>query len=244
MTITPSTLVADIVSSSPATIKVFQRHRIDFCCGGKVPLADVCEKRGLDAQALVGELNEALLRSDERTDWTQARLTDLVAHIQRRFHGPLTAELPRLRAMLDKVVSKHGEHLPDTLVPLQATFVALQQELTEHMAKEDAVLFPAILDIENAEGPNPAWEWIAAPIGVMEREHLSAGAALARIAELTNDYKAPDWACPTFRGLYYGLAELERDMHEHVHLENHILFPRAAALASGPRRVQNHPAGA
>jgi regulator of cell morphogenesis and NO signaling len=244
MTITLSTLVADIVAASPSTIKVFQRHRIDFCCGGKVPLGDVCDKRGLDAQALVGELNEALLRSDERTDWTQARLADLIAHIQRRFHGPLMAELPRLRGMMDKVVSKHGEHLPETLVPLQATFVALQEELSEHMAKEDAVLFPAILDIEHGEGANPAWKWIAGPIAAMETEHLSAGSALARIAELTNDYKAPDWACPTFRGLYYGLSELERDMHEHVHLENHILFPRAAALASCSRHVENDPAGA
>jgi regulator of cell morphogenesis and NO signaling len=156
MTITSSTLVADIVSANPATIKVFQRHRIDFCCGGKVPLGDVCDRRGLDTQALVAELDAALLRAEEATDWTQARLSDLVAHIQRRFHRPLTAELPRLRAMVDKVVSRHGDHLPETLLPLQATFAALQEELTEHMAKEDAVLFPAIIALETGDGIDAA----------------------------------------------------------------------------------------
>jgi regulator of cell morphogenesis and NO signaling len=233
MTITSSTLVADIVSANPATIKVFQRHRIDFCCGGKVPLGDVCDRRGLDTQALVAELDAALLRAEEATDWTQARLSDLVAHIQRRFHRPLTAELPRLRAMVDKVVSRHGDHLPETLLPLQATFAALQEELTEHMAKEDAVLFPAIIALETGGGIDAAWGWITQPIAVMEAEHRTAGEALARIRELTNNYAPPDWACPTFRGLYYGLAELERDMHEHVHLENYVLFPKAASLA-GP----------
>lgn len=237
MTITSATLVADIVSANPATIKVFQLHRIDFCCGGKVALGDVCDRRGLDTKALLGELDAALIKAEEATDWTQARLSDLIAHIQRRFHRPLTEELSRLRAMVDKVISRHGDHLPETLVPLQATFAALQEELTEHMAKEDAVLFPAITALEAGGGVDPVWGWITQPIAVMEAEHREAGEALARIRELTNDYTAPDWACPTFRGLYFGLAELEREMHEHVHLENYVLFPRAAsrAGATGPR---------
>jgi len=232
MTITPSTLVADIVNASPATIKVFQRHRIDFCCGGKVPLGEVCNRRGLDTQALVNELDEALLRTEETTDWTQVRLSHLIAHIQRRFHRPLTAELPRLRAMLDKVVSKHADRMPETLVPLRETFASLQEELCEHMANEDAMLFPAIVAFEDGGGMDLAGDWITQPIAALEAEHHSAGAALARIAGLTNDYVPPTWACPTFRGLYYGLEELERAMHEHVHLENHILFPRAVALAT------------
>jgi regulator of cell morphogenesis and NO signaling len=238
MTITPATLVADIVNASPATIKVLQRHRIDFCCGGKVPLGDVCDRRGLDTQSLVNELDEALLRTGETTDWTQVPLSQLIAHIQRRFHRPLTAELPRLRGMLDKVVSKHADRMPETLLPLRETFAGLQEELCEHMAKEDAVLFPAIVALEDGGGIDPAWEWITQPIAVMEAEHRSAGAALARIAELTDNHVPPNWACPTFRGLYYGLEELERDMHQHVHLENNILFPRAAALATADVREQ------
>jgi regulator of cell morphogenesis and NO signaling len=233
MNITPDTLVADIATTSPATIKVFQRHRIDFCCGGKIPLGEVCEQRRLDVRDLIEELDAALLVVDATTDWTNAPLPDLIAHIQRRFHRPLTAELPRLRAMLDKVVSRHGARLPDTLVPLHSTFDDLQTELVAHMAKEDVVLFPAIVSLASGAAPEHGadWTWIDQPIEAMEDEHAAAGAALARIAELTGGYTPPDDACPTFRGLYHGLSELEREMHLHVHLENHILFPRAAALA-------------
>jgi len=237
--ITTSTLVADIAAANPATIKVFQRHRIDFCCGGKLPLEDVCRRHRLETDALIAELDAALITAESTTDWTRAPLADLVAHIQRRFHRPLQTELPRLRSMLEKVVSRHGETMPDTLLPLQTTFAALQSELAAHMAREDAVLFPTIVALErDGRRASEDWTWIVRPIEIMEREHASAGAALDRIAVLTNGYEPPDGVCPTFRGLYYGLAELEREMHEHVHLENNVLFPRAALLA---RSVSGHP---
>jgi regulator of cell morphogenesis and NO signaling len=233
MTITPSTLVADIATASPGTIRVFQQHRIDFCCGGKIPLSEVCDRKRLDVQVLIHELDTALLSGESAIDWTREPLADLVAHIQRRFHRPLKAELPRLRSMLDKVVSRHGARLPQTLLPLQATFADLQAELIAHMTKEDVVLFPAIVALEagDADERGAGWKWIEQPIDVMEAEHANAGAALARMSDVTKGYVPPDDACPTFRGLYHGLADLERDMHLHVHLENHVLFPRAAALA-------------
>ncbi len=232
MTITTSTLVADIATSSPATIRVFQRHRIDFCCGGRVPLGEACAAHAIAAPMLIDELEAALDSPESTVDWTQAPLASLVAHIQARYHRPLDAEIPRLRAMVDKVVSRHGERLPK-LALLQATFAGLQDELLAHMQKEDAVLFPAILALEAGAPPDrgAGWTWIDQPIVAMEAEHASAGAALARIAELTDGFVPPEDACPTFRGLYHGLAEFDRDMHVHVHLENHILFPRAAALA-------------
>jgi regulator of cell morphogenesis and NO signaling len=236
MNITPSTHVADIATAAPGTIKVFQKHRIDFCCGGKLPLADVCQRHQLDVQQIIAELDGSLVTAEAGTDWAKAPLTDLVAHIQRRYHRPLTEELPRLRAMLDKVVSRHGTRLPETLLPLQEVFAELQSELLAHMTKEDLVLFPAIVALEGDQAPRASadWRWIDQPIAAMGAEHACAGAALERIAELTDGHVPPEDACPTFRGLYHGLAELERDMHQHVHLENHILFPRAATLA---RRV-------
>lgn len=233
MVITPDSTVADIATTAPATIPVFQQHQIDFCCGGKLPLAKVCADRGLDATALVEELVAAAEPARAEPTWADATLTALVAHIQRRYHEPLRTELPRLEAMLDKVVSRHGDQLADTLLPLQRTYRELQEELLTHMMKEDRVLFPFI---ESLEAGRPtaipdAADWIAAPIAVMESDHEAAGAALATMRELTNGYAPPEWACPTFRGLYFGLAQLESDMHLHVHLENHILFPRAAQLA-------------
>ena len=156
----------------------------------------------------------------------------LIQHIQARYHEPLRLELPRLDAMLDKVVSRHGDHLPELLLPLQQTFKHLHAELLAHMAKEDRVLFPFIVALEAGETlpVADAAQWIQSPIAAMEADHEEAGAALAFIRQTTDGFAPPDWACPTFRGLYYGLAQLETDMHLHVHLENNVLFPRAARL--------------
>ena len=234
MTLTPDLTIAEIATTAPATIPVFQHHQIDFCCGGKVPLASACQARGLDVDSVLAELRAAVAPAPDQTNWADATLTAIVAHIQSRYHEPLRAELPRLAAMLSKVVSRHGNNLPETLLPLQQTFATLQVELLAHMVKEDRMLFPVIVALENGD-PLPSGDvasWIGQPIDVMEAEHESAGAALARIRDLTHGFAPPEWACPTFRGLYHGLAQLETDMHLHVFLENHVLFPRAARLAA------------
>ena len=232
MTIAPEMTVAAIATVAPATIRVFQQHHIDFCCGGKVPLAQACVASGVDVDALLAELRAAEAPRPE-ISWNEASLTALVQHIQARYHEPLRVELPRLSAMLDKVMDRHGDRLPGQLSLLQSTFRRLRDDLLAHVGKEDAVLFPFIVALESNEPlpvPDPA-AWIDSPISVMESEHDDAGAALARIRDITEGYAPPEWACPTFRGLFYGLAQLETDMHLHVHLENNVLFPRAARLA-------------
>ena len=231
MTITPSVHVADIVTEAPGTIAVFQRHQIEFCCGGHVALEVVCESEGLDVEALIAELMAAAQPFADTGDWHAATLTDLVAHIQAAYHEPLYQELPRLRTMLAKVVQRHGDRMPETLLPLQATFAELEQHLTRHMNKEDAILFPAIVRFESipaftVDEPHP----LGGPITVMEHDHDHAADALAAIRTLTGGYEPPAGACPTFRGLYHGLSELEHRMHMHVHLENDILFPKALRL--------------
>jgi regulator of cell morphogenesis and NO signaling len=234
MPITAESLVSDVAVALPATIAIFQARQIDFCCGGRIPIAEACASRGLDADRVVEELRAAGRTPSVETDWEREPLAAIIEHIQARYHVPLRPELGRLEAMLAKAVNRHGHSLPETLLPLQATFATLQAELLAHMAREDAVLFPAIVASEAALAngdPNRPWQVIAAAVAVMEDEHASAGAALATMRTLTRDYTPPEWACPTFRGLYYGLAALESTMHLHVHLENHVLFPRAARLA-------------
>ena len=236
MTIAPETTVAEIATSAPATIRIFQDHQIDYCCGGRIPLAQACTARGLDIGALLQELQAAVAPSSREPVWANESLTALVRHIQARYHEPLRLELPRLDGMLDKVVSRHGDHLPETLLPLQRAFKGLQAELLAHMAKEDRVLFPFIVALEAGEAVPvaDALEWIRSPIAAMEADHEEAGRALAFIRDVTGSFAPPEWACPTFRGLYYGLSQLEADMHLHVHLENNILFPRAARLTERP----------
>ncbi len=160
-------------------------------------------------------------------------LADLIAHIQLRYHDYLRSELPRLDAMLVRVLARHGDRLPETLVPLQRAFASLSANLLDHMRIEDGVLFPFIVALErgDADAHAQAPLWLQAPLSAMEAEHRLAGAALATMRDITRGYAPPAWACPTFRGLYFGLAQLEADIHLHVHLENDVLFPRAAQLA-------------
>jgi len=233
-TITSSSTVADIATADPATIRIFQRLHIDFCCGGKIPLAEVCRDRGLDPATVMAELRAAGQSGDDRIDWRVRPLIDLVTWIQSRFHEPLREELPRLSKMLAKVIARHGDRLPDTFGALRTTFDKLQTDLLEHIAKEDAVLFPAIVALESGAAMHQgqaSWEWLQQPIAVMEQEHENARTDIDRMRRVTRNYTPPEWACPTFIGLYHGLQQLEQDMHEHVHLENNVLFPRAAALA-------------
>jgi regulator of cell morphogenesis and NO signaling len=235
MTITADTRISDIATTLPATIKVFQQHQIDFCCGGRIPLSEACARQGLDQDELLAELQLAQSGQQTAADWSTESLSSLIGHIQQRYHEPLRSELARLRAMLDKVVQRHGDRMPETLLPLRDTFDRFHHDLLSHMAKEDAVLFPAIRELEAGVNRNPAaGAWIEQPMAVMVDEHESAGEALATMRALTNGYAPPEDACPTFRGLYFGLSELEREMHVHVHLENNILFPRATQLSNSP----------
>ena len=238
MSIAPSTHVADIVTEAPGTIAVFQRHEIEFCCGGHVPLDVVCENEGLDIDELIAELAAAAQPFADAGDWDATTLTELVAHIQATYHEPLYQELPRIRGMLAKVVQRHGDRMPETLLPLRATFAELERDLTLHMTKEDAILFPAIVRFESipglaVTGPHP----LVGPITAMEHDHDQAGDALAAIRSLTGGYKPPEGACPTFGGLYHGLGELEHRMHLHVHLENDILFPKALRLGRSDETI-------
>jgi regulator of cell morphogenesis and NO signaling len=235
MNITPDTRIADIATAKPATIKVFQRYNIDFCCGGKRPLAEACQERHMT----FGELRFALEAAEAagRPDLpsAEAPLQELVRFIVDHYHADLREELPRLGQMAAKVLNVHGGRHPEVIPALEATFRALREELEMHMMKEERVLFPYVVRLEEmaAAGrtlPTSPFGSIDAPIGAMEHEHDDAGRALARMRELTRGYRPPEGACNTFRGLYHGLEQLETALHEHIHLENNVLFPRAARL--------------
>jgi regulator of cell morphogenesis and NO signaling len=228
MTITETTTVAAIAATVPSSVKVFQRHGIDFCCGGKKPIGEVCREQGVSLEAVTREIDATERRPSGDTDWAQQPLTALIEHVVAAYHGPLREELPRLEGMAAKVLAAHGDHAP-YLRRLNAVVGELADDLRAHMQKEEQVLFPTIRELEDGDATLPVP--LTAAITVMEEEHDSAGALLAELRALTNGYVAPPWACRTFQALYQGLAELESEMHVHVHLENNILFPRVSALS-------------
>ena len=225
--------IADLVREAPLRANVFERYQIDYCCNGKRPLEDVCAERGLDAAALLAELDTAPDQQDG-LDAESMSLSELSDHIVARHHEYLRSTLPSIAMKAEKVVAAHGASYA-FLADIQRVFHALASELTQHMAKEETILFPMISQLEQAQrsgvpAPPTHCHTVLTPIQVMEHEHDDAGAALRKIRELTSDFTLPAGACNTFRALYAQLEELERDLHTHIHLENNVLFPRASAL--------------
>jgi len=219
--------VGELAVENAAAARVFEKHGIDYCCGGKKSLATACQERGIALEAMLGELAVSKPEPEAR-DWKAAPLHDLIAHIVMRHHAYLKSELPRIADLFAKVLRAHGEREP-RLAEAGEVFGVLKEELDAHLMKEEMILFPAIMKLEAGGNAGVSCS-IEHPIARMEDEHESAGLALAQMRHLTLDYYIPDEACNTYRALFAALIELEGDLHEHIHLENNILFPRAAAL--------------
>lgn len=218
MTIAVDSHVGKIATEHPLATRVFHRHGIDFCCGGGKPLSEACANKGIDAHAVVEEIEKELNTATVPSErWDNAPLMDLIQHILTDFHEPLREELGRIDVMTKKVVAAHGTK-DASLAELRQECDHLGAELLQHMAKEEQILFPMI---QSGDGM-----MAHGPISVMQHEHEDAGAALARIRALTNDYQVPAEACNTWRSLWAALEALEKSLHEHIHLENNILFPR------------------
>ncbi|MCB8931803.1 MAG: iron-sulfur cluster repair di-iron protein [Fimbriimonadaceae bacterium] len=215
--------VGQLVAEQPGRSRVFERWGIDYCCGGKKTLGAVCETKQLDPNDLVRDLETADADpAGSGTDWRIEPLSTLCDHIEEKHHGFLRQALPRLSMLAAKVAERHGERDP-RLVKVRDIFEEFRAELESHMLKEERILFPAIRSLEAGQPSHG----VAGPIEVMHAEHDHAGADLAAMRGLTDEFRPAADACNTHRALLHALAELEADMHQHVHKENNILFPRA-----------------
>jgi len=232
-TLNPQQTVAEVVVRYPQLRTRLEQLGIDYCCGGKKPLAEAVSHAGLDLDTVLTVLSNALAHSHPAApamDWSHASLTDLAQHILDTHHVFTKAQLPRIDMLLARVQKAHGASHGPLLDALRDAFDPLRAELEAHLMKEEQILFPAIIGIDgflagrNAK-PVVHCGSVANPIRQMEHEHDGAGEVLAGIRRLTNNYQLPEDACETFKALYDALAALEADLHEHIHLENNILFP-------------------
>ncbi len=231
-TITPETTVGEIVRAMPIRSRIFEKLGIDYCCGGKKPLDEVCRGKGLDPAtviAMLAALDGAPESASANPDTMS--LSELCDHIERAHHDYLREELPRLDFMTRKVAAVHGDH-EIRLREVRAIFESFSEKMTSHTKEEEEIVFPKIRQLEKDRQDKPI---LAADLkdilAKLESEHDGAGAALVRFRELTDNYTPPEWACNTFRALYDGLERLEKETHQHVHKENNVLFPKALAAA-------------
>ncbi len=228
--------IGEMVANDYRKAEVFKRFGIDFCCGGKDQLDRVCNKRGISLKAVKQALNELDKPQETRfsQDYQNWDIDILSDYITNTHHKYVNDALPQLEEYSAKVARVHGASNPE-VVEIARLFQAVANELRMHMEKEETILFPYIRQMAMSKHlgellPLSPFGTIKNPINMMEAEHESAGGNLQVISVLSNGYNPPDWACNTYKVLYAKLQEFENDLHQHVHLENNILFPKAIKL--------------
>jgi len=209
-------ILGNLAVTRPAAVRVFHRNGIDFCCGGKQTLAEATAAKGLDIQTILDEIEQEE-KAGDNTRWDEAPIPDLVHHILDVYHAGHRRDLPPLLQMARKIEEVHGDKasFPQGL---REHLEHIQEALESHLQKEEQILFPAILAGHGA--------MTMGPISVMEAEHVEHGVNLAKTRSLAHDFVPPAEACTTWKALYNGLEELEREIMTHIHLENNLLFPK------------------
>ena len=234
---TPDMTIGDASKRIPAVKAAFERLGIDYCCGGSCKLQADLKVKGITVEQVIDAIQQGESDRSGHTDrdWSTASLTELADHIVDTHHVFMKRELPRINGLLAKVKAAHAREHGQMLGELAATFQNLRDELDPHLLKEEQILFPMMMAIDsfmagNGKRPVSHCGTVQNPIRQMEHEHENAGQALAHMRVLTDNYQLPDDACPTFTTLYEALDAMEKDLHEHIHLENNILFPAAVEL--------------
>ncbi len=231
--------VRDLALEIPGATRVFEKIGIDYCCGGQRSLADACVKAEVTIEAVMTSLelaNESHSPGEE-PNFLVASLADLIDHIVAKHHVFTRNEMERLRGLLNKVCGVHGQNHPE-LETLRTLFETLSLELGPHMMKEERVLFPYVMGMETAIQEKrsimpPPFGTVANPVRMMMLEHDAAGELLKDMRRTTSNYTTPEDACISYQTLYQALDAFEKDLHQHIHLENNILFPRAVEMEAG-----------
>lgn len=214
--------VREIAGQHADSYKIFHKYGIDFCCGGKRLLSDVCEEKGIEISVIANDFTALEETPSGQKDWNTETLENLINHIVDTHHQYLRDDLPRLFHLTQKVASRHGER--DThLYKVLEVYVSMANELLAHIEKEEKVLFPMIIEMEKTGDISPQ---IMMPILAMEAEHEDVGKALEELGALTESYVIKPNMCASYQALYVGLKQLEEDLKLHIHKENNILFPR------------------
>ena len=226
--------LAQIVHVNYRAAAVFEKYHLDFCCKGKRTLLQACEETGLNAMEVISQLElESQYTSSKATiDYTGLSLSQLADYIISHHHQYTKKELPSIAVCLQKIIAKHGGRHPEMLKVYQV-FMSLKEEMELHMQKEEAILFPRIKEMESQLAIGNPFKvhvsYLQSPVSMMEQEHDHAGTAMATIRELTSNYTLPEDACTTYKLSFAALAAFELDLHQHVHLENNMLFPMTLA---------------
>ncbi len=229
--------VRDVALEVPEATRVFEKLKIDYCCGGDKPLGEACATAGVevaDLERMLGEAGQTKAQGNGSLDFQRSTLSELIEHILDKHHVYTKEEMARLGALIEKVLAAHGENHPE-LKGISGFFQQLCADLKPHMFKEEQVLFPYIIEMERCAvqsrpAPFAPFGTVNNPIRMMMMEHDTAGDLLRELRALSSNYTVPTDGCISYQTLYQALEAFEKDLHHHIHLENNILFPRAIEM--------------
>ncbi|XZK30737.1 iron-sulfur cluster repair di-iron protein [Clostridium perfringens] len=221
--------LGEVVTVYPAVVKKFNDMELDYCCGGSKSLELALKEKGIDVDKFVEDLNkefkEFKFENSQYVDWREKSSEELINHIVETHHGETFRLLKEIDPLMVKVFRVHFSHDPELLMKVHSLFGKLKCELEEHLLKEENILFPLMIKYDQAKDKEEKKE-IEEDIRIIVNEHEAAGDILKELAEVTDDYKVPEWGCISFKLLYDYLHDLEKDLFIHIHKENNILFPR------------------
>ena len=221
--------LGEVVTVYPAVVKKFNDMELDYCCGGNKSLELALKEKGVDVDKFVEDLNkefkEFKFENSQYVDWREKSSEELIRHIVETHHGETFRLLKEIDPLMVKVFRVHFSHGPELLMKVHSLFGKLKCELEEHLLKEENILFPLMIKYDKAKDEKEKKE-IEEDIRIIVNEHEAAGDILKELAEVTDDYKVPEWGCISFKLLYNYLHDLEKDLFIHIHKENNILFPR------------------
>ena len=235
-TINPGITIGELVRDDYRTAEVFKKFNIDFCCGGKKTIDEVCSDNNISTDELTNALSDTVNKNNVDNehnfkDWEPDFLANYIVKVHHKY---VAENIPLLLDFSCKIANVHGERHKE-LIKIADLFNKIAEELQHHMMKEERILFPYISDLWNSYKNNVSigsstFGTVRNPIAMMEMEHENAVSLLKQMRELSDDYKIPKDACATYSVTYQKLDEFENDLHQHIHLENNILFPKAIEL--------------
>lgn len=234
MEIVEEQIIGELVAQNYKTASVFKKFKIDFCCNGNRTISEACERKKLDPSQLINELRNTIINVEQNIDFNSWELDLLADYIEKTHHRYVVTKIEEIKPYLNKVTRVHGEHNPE-LKEIEILFNQSAQELSQHLQKEEMILFPFIRNMVNSKMEEkplffPHFGTVENPIAMMKHEHQNEGERFEKIAELSNNYTPPSHACNTYRVTFALLKEFEDNLHQYIHLENNILFPKAIKM--------------
>jgi len=222
--------IAQVVTDDISKASVFKKYNLDFCCGGGISIAEACSKNDIDTESLIADLNNNTSTTNTPNlnfkDWDIPFLVDYIVNVHHKY---VKENMGIISEFAQKVAKVHGDHSPE-VVKIAALYEKMAADLDPHLMKEERILFPAIKSYVANKNQSFPFGTIENPIGMMENEHEEVGVYAKEIIALSNNFTTPEWACNTYKALYFKLDEFINDLFQHIHLENNILFEKVRNL--------------